>query len=138
MSASNKSNKLRIVVRWPVVLKATGLSKSQVEEKIKEGLFPAPFPLSEGGRAVGWFEDEIIEYQEQREAQRGAAALERSEAARERYQTILQAKEEREVAVRAGEAAPPTRRQLRRERRRQLREQRLEAEASKAVRERAR
>jgi predicted DNA-binding transcriptional regulator AlpA len=30
---------------------------------IKQGRFPAPFRLTEGGRAVGWFEDEIIAHQ---------------------------------------------------------------------------
>ena len=37
---------------------------------VSQGKFPAPIRLSEGGRATGWFEDEIIQYQEERIAER--------------------------------------------------------------------
>ena len=124
MNAINKS-KLRNVLRWPAVLAATGYSKTQLEVKIRGGQFPRPFPLSDGGRAVGWWEDEIIAHQEQREAQRSEAAQERSQAAREQYQAIREAREARQ---RAGEAPPVTRRERRRRR---------AAERSEAIRERA-
>jgi predicted DNA-binding transcriptional regulator AlpA len=65
--------KLRTILREPEVLKACGYKKTQLEAKIEQGLFPAPIALSPGGRAKGWFEDEIIAYQEARQAERDAA-----------------------------------------------------------------
>ena len=46
---------LRRVLRLPAVLDATGYSRSQLQEKIKKGEFPAPIKLSDSGRAKGWF-----------------------------------------------------------------------------------
>ena len=54
---------LRKVLRKPEVLAASGYKSTQLDELIKQGRFPAPFRLTEGGRAVGWFEDEIIAHQ---------------------------------------------------------------------------
>ena len=54
---------LRQILREPAVLKDCGYKKTQLDEKIKEGKFPAPITLSEGGRARGWFEDEVIAHQ---------------------------------------------------------------------------
>ena len=113
------------MLRWKAVLESSGYSKSQLEEKIRQGAFPCPFPLSDGGRAVGFWEDEIIAYQEEREAQRITAAQERSQAARERH---LAAKEAREARERAGEPPLVSRRERRRRR---------AAERNKAVQERA-
>jgi len=58
--------KLRRVLRLPAVLEATGYSRSQLQEKITKGEFPAPFKLSESGRAKGWFEDAVIDWQHSR------------------------------------------------------------------------
>ena len=119
-------SKLRRVLRYPAVLAATGYSKTQLQELIKQGKFSPPFSLSDGGRAVGWFEDEVVEYQEQREAMRITAAEERSQAARERH---LAEQEAREARERAGEPPPVTRRERRRRR---------AAQRSEAIRERLR
>jgi prophage regulatory protein len=64
---------LRRVLRIDDVIAASGYSKNQLEELISEGRFPAPFKLSPGGRARGWYEDEIITYQTARTAERDAA-----------------------------------------------------------------
>ncbi len=54
---------IRNVLRKHDVLKATGLSNSRLYEKIKAGTFPKPIKLDPNGRAVAWFEDEIIALQ---------------------------------------------------------------------------
>jgi predicted DNA-binding transcriptional regulator AlpA len=59
-------------LREPAVLKATGYGPTQLDELIKQRKFPAPIALSPGGKAKGWFEDEIIAYQEARAAERDA------------------------------------------------------------------
>ena len=46
------------LLRLPEVLRATGLSRSNLYRKIKVGEFPSPFQL--GKRAVGWRESEVI------------------------------------------------------------------------------
>jgi predicted DNA-binding transcriptional regulator AlpA len=63
---------LRTILREPAVLKACGYKSTQLQELIDQGKFPTPILLSPGGRAGGWFEDEIIAYQEQRAAERDA------------------------------------------------------------------
>jgi predicted DNA-binding transcriptional regulator AlpA len=67
-----KVTRLRTILREPAVLKATGYGKTQLAELVDQGKFPAPIALSPGGRAKGWFEDEVIQYQEQRAAERNA------------------------------------------------------------------
>ena len=47
----------------------TGLSRSTIYEKIKDGTFPKPVKL--GPRAGGWFDSEIDAWLEERLAQRG-------------------------------------------------------------------
>ena len=54
----------------PQVLEATGMTKSEVYEDMDAGKFPLSFKLSEGGRAIGWWADEIEAYQEARAADR--------------------------------------------------------------------
>jgi prophage regulatory protein len=61
---------LRRILRKPEVLKACGYKATQLDLLVSQGKFPAPIRLSEGGRATGWFEDEIIQYQEERIAER--------------------------------------------------------------------
>jgi prophage regulatory protein len=62
------------MIRKPEVLKLTGLKKSQLDVAIKDGRFPKSFEILEGGRAQGWFEDEIVNYVESRRQARDAAA----------------------------------------------------------------
>src|SRR5262245_2904210 len=61
---------LRRILRKPEVLAASGYRPTQLDELINQGKFPAPIHLSEGGRALGWFEDEIIAHQVARAAER--------------------------------------------------------------------
>lgn len=45
------------ILRLPAILKITGLSRSTIYFRISQGRFPKPISL--GGRAVGWLENEI-------------------------------------------------------------------------------
>src|SRR5262249_35870663 len=53
---------LRRLLRLPAVEDATGMKKTQIYEAIARGVFPRPVPILEGGKAVGWVEDEIVTY----------------------------------------------------------------------------
>jgi prophage regulatory protein len=70
MATMERSVKLRRILRRKQVLEASGYRPTQLDELIKEGKFPAPIHLSEGSRAVGWFEDEVAEHQAARAAER--------------------------------------------------------------------
>ena len=70
----NQKPLLRRVLREPEVLAASGYRKTQLDLLIQQDKFPKPIRLSEGGRARGWFEDEIIAFQEARRAERDADA----------------------------------------------------------------
>jgi prophage regulatory protein len=50
----------RKILRLPIVLDRTGLSRSTVYQRITEGRFPRPVSL--GDRAVGWIETEVEEW----------------------------------------------------------------------------
>lgn len=65
---------LRRVLRKPEVLAASGYRATQLDLLIEQGRFPRPFRLSEGGRALGWYEDEIIAFQQARIAERDREA----------------------------------------------------------------
>ena len=56
-----KSNR---VLRLPEVLTVCGLSRSSIYLKIKQGGFPPPIKLGE--RSVGWIEEEIQDWIDQR------------------------------------------------------------------------
>jgi len=47
-----------------------GLKRTQRAELIRRGEFPKPILLSDGGRARGYFENELIEWQRRRMARR--------------------------------------------------------------------
>jgi len=53
------------ILRLPVVLDRTGLSRSTVYLRVNEGRFPRPVSL--GARAVGWIETEVEEWIARRE-----------------------------------------------------------------------
>ena len=60
------------ILRLPSVKARTGLSRSTIYLRIAAGNFPKPISL--GGRAVGWIEEEVNEWLNQRiEASRKAA-----------------------------------------------------------------
>jgi prophage regulatory protein len=48
------------ILRLPAVKARTGLSRSTIYARVKDGTFPAPVSL--GARAVGWVEQEIDEH----------------------------------------------------------------------------
>ena len=52
------------ILRLPVVLARTGLSRSTIYLRIAEGTFPKPVNL--GGRAVGWLESEVQDWLQRR------------------------------------------------------------------------
>ena len=49
-----------IILRLPTVKKRTGLSRSTIYLRMSQGTFPKPISL--GGRAIGWLENEIDEW----------------------------------------------------------------------------
>ena len=54
------------IVRWPAALKASGYrSKTRVLELIAQGKFPRQVPLG-GGRAVGFLQSELEQWQQSR------------------------------------------------------------------------
>jgi len=53
-------NACKIFLRLPSVKARTGLSRSSIYLRIKQGTFPKPIPL--GGRAVAWQEFEINDW----------------------------------------------------------------------------
>jgi len=55
----------------------TGLKQSRIDELIRDGEFPAPIKLTDGGRATGWLESDLIEWQNNRIAKRDAQPRER-------------------------------------------------------------
>ena len=60
-----------VILRLPTVKTRTGLSRSTIYLRISKGIFPKPISL--GGRAVGWLEEDIDQWIEQRiEESRGA------------------------------------------------------------------
>ena len=54
----------RTILRLPQVMKRTGLSRSTIYLRISEGRFPQPISL--GPRTVGWIEEEIDSWIEER------------------------------------------------------------------------
>jgi predicted DNA-binding transcriptional regulator AlpA len=56
------TSKPQRLLRWSD-LRALGYGRCATYEKIKAGKFPAPIPLYEGGRAVGFPEREIAKHQ---------------------------------------------------------------------------
>jgi prophage regulatory protein len=61
------------ILRLPAVKTRTGLSRSTIYLRVSQGTFPRPVSL--GGRAVGWVEEEIQSWFAERiAASRKAAA----------------------------------------------------------------
>ena len=60
--------KLQRMLRHKPVLEASGKGKTALADAIARGEFPKPVKI--GPRAIAWFEDEIIEWQQQRAAER--------------------------------------------------------------------
>jgi len=55
---------VRTILRLPAVEKATGNKKSQIYALMASGDFPRPVKISP--QCVGWYEDEVLEWQQSR------------------------------------------------------------------------
>lgn len=58
------------VLRLADVIRATGLRRSSIYERVSAGTFPRPIRLSE--RSVGWLAHEVLAWVHQRIAERDA------------------------------------------------------------------
>lgn len=65
-------NQLNKLYRLRDLPQFVGLRRTQIAALIKAGQFPKPIPLSDGGRAVAWLEDDLIAWQKARIAARSA------------------------------------------------------------------
>lgn len=70
------------IVRKMHAASIVGLSKTRIETLVREGKFPAPFKLCEGGRASGWLRSTLDGYNAARanaatarQCQQGKAAV---------------------------------------------------------------
>lgn len=63
MQSDNEDEPLSIetVQLWrePRVVEAVGLARSTIWALVKQGSFPSPVPIHDGGRAVGWPSNEV-------------------------------------------------------------------------------
>ena len=50
------------IIRMRDLIEKVGYAESTIYALVKDGKFPAPFKLTPGGRANGWFEHTIDEY----------------------------------------------------------------------------
>ncbi len=57
------------IIRKKELLRSMGLSDVTIWRMERAGTFPKRIKL--GGNSVGWYESEIIEWQEQKKAERG-------------------------------------------------------------------
>jgi len=55
----------RRVLRMKQLIEKVGYARSTIHQLVKEGRFPAPFKLTPDGRAVGWFEETIDNWQQE-------------------------------------------------------------------------
>jgi predicted DNA-binding transcriptional regulator AlpA len=55
--------RLRRIIRKRDLPNYTGLQRTALDELIRKGEFPPLFRLSEGGRAMGAWEDDIVAWQ---------------------------------------------------------------------------
>ena len=62
-TASAEQPKATRMLRMPEVLDKTGMSKSFVESKVRDGTFPQPVKL--GGRATAFIEEEVDQWLQQ-------------------------------------------------------------------------
>jgi len=58
--AEHQPNRTRRVLRRPEVQARTGLARSTIYARMKEGRFPTPVRL--GSRAVAWREEDVEEW----------------------------------------------------------------------------
>ena len=63
-----KTTHSKRIIRMRDNCNKVGLGQSSIYELVSKGLFPKPFPLVPGGRAVGWIEDDIDQWILERKA----------------------------------------------------------------------
>lgn len=66
-------------LRLPQVMSRTGMGRSYIYQKIREGSFPTPIPL--GRRASVWLKSEVEAWIEERVVEHRASARSHGEAA---------------------------------------------------------
>ena len=66
--------KTRRGLRLPQVIEKTGLQKTQIFEAVRRGIFPKPFHVLPGGRAVAWDESEVDAHLDRQMAERESVA----------------------------------------------------------------
>jgi prophage regulatory protein len=59
------------ILRRPEVEKLVGLSRSTIYSRLEQGTFPKPIPL--GGRLVGWLEQDVQNWLQERIKDAGRA-----------------------------------------------------------------
>lgn len=59
---------LNQIVRFKDLPLFTGLRRTTILRLMERGEFPKPVPLTNSGRALGWYEDDIAAWQERRRA----------------------------------------------------------------------
>ena len=59
------------ILRRPAVEATTGLSRSTIYQHMQDGTFPKPIRL--GAKAVGWLENEVVDWIKARTDERNAA-----------------------------------------------------------------
>jgi predicted DNA-binding transcriptional regulator AlpA len=69
----------RRALRMKQLTDKTGLRKSQLLEAVRLGLFPRPFHILPGGRAVAWDEAEVDQHLERQMAEREAPKAAKSQ-----------------------------------------------------------
>jgi prophage regulatory protein len=68
-----------VIVRLRTVEQFAGKKRSQIYDDIRNGLFPRPLKLTDGGRAVGWLRRELLAWQQSRIAARDDLASKKGE-----------------------------------------------------------
>ena len=63
------------IVRKMHAAPVVGLSKTRIEALVREGKFPAPFKLTDGGRASGWLRSTLDQWIAARANSAAAAGL---------------------------------------------------------------
>ena len=72
-SATQNATRLQRIIRRRDLHSFVGLGRTQVDQMIKRGEFPAAIKLSDSGRAIGWLESEVLEWQHQRLSKRNGS-----------------------------------------------------------------
>ncbi len=72
----NKMEKQNKLIRIRSVLEMTAISKSYIYLLVKEGKFPKPIRLVEGGTAVAWIESDVQSWIDSRVKARDESLME--------------------------------------------------------------